>query len=184
LAEIGEDQIGRDGRGLVEAGLAPFALDVVFLGEREAAIGGERRLGGVPSGFRGEQFRHIGVCAALLAVVEQRGGAAADHVSRFELGIGAGQWELDALVLADRPVENDALLGVVDALLQQPAAVADAFLRDQDALGIRAVENVAEAPAFLADQILGRHFEIVEEYLARVVVDHRLDRGSQTTTNR
>src|SRR5487761_996481 len=31
LAEIGEYQVGRDRRGLVEAGLAPFALDVVFL---------------------------------------------------------------------------------------------------------------------------------------------------------
>jgi hypothetical protein len=46
LAEIGEDQIGRDRGGLVEAGLAPFALDVVFSGEGEAAIGRERCLGG------------------------------------------------------------------------------------------------------------------------------------------
>src|ERR1700722_19772052 len=48
LADIGEDQVGGDRRGLVEAGFAPFALDVVFLGEREAAEGGERSLGGVP----------------------------------------------------------------------------------------------------------------------------------------
>ena len=60
--------------------------------------------------------------------------------------------------------------------LQEPAAVADAFLRDQDALGVHAVEDVAEAPALLADQVLGRHFEIVEEHLVGVVVDHRLDR--------
>ena len=38
LADIGEDQIGRDRRGLVEAGLAPFALDVVSLGERETKL--------------------------------------------------------------------------------------------------------------------------------------------------
>jgi hypothetical protein len=35
LADIGEDQIGRDRGGLVEARLAPFALDVVSHGERE-----------------------------------------------------------------------------------------------------------------------------------------------------
>ncbi len=39
LADIGEDQIGRDRRGLVEASLAPFALDVVFLREGKPAIG-------------------------------------------------------------------------------------------------------------------------------------------------
>jgi hypothetical protein len=38
LADIGEDQIGRDRGGLVEAGLAPFALDVVSLGERETKL--------------------------------------------------------------------------------------------------------------------------------------------------
>jgi hypothetical protein len=31
LADIGEDQVGRDRGGLVEAGLAPFALDVASL---------------------------------------------------------------------------------------------------------------------------------------------------------
>ena len=60
--------------------------------------------------------------------------------------------------------------------LQQPAAVADAFLGHQDALGIHPVEDVAEAPALLADQVLRRHLQIVEEHLGRVVVDHRLDR--------
>ena len=51
LADIGEDQVGRDRRGLVEPHFAPFALDVVFLGEGEAAIGLERRVGGVPGRF-------------------------------------------------------------------------------------------------------------------------------------
>jgi len=46
LADIGEDQIGRDRCGLVEAGLAPFAPDVIFAGEGEAVIGLHRRLGG------------------------------------------------------------------------------------------------------------------------------------------
>src|ERR1700730_5425472 len=52
LADIGEDQIGRDRGGLVEAHLAPLALDVVLAGKGEAAIGGERRLGGMPGRFR------------------------------------------------------------------------------------------------------------------------------------
>jgi hypothetical protein len=59
-----------------------------------------------------------------------------------------------------------------------PAApIADAFLRHQNALGIHAVEDVAEASALLADQILRRHLEVVEEDFGRVVVDHRFDRA-------
>ena len=39
LGEIAQDEVGRDRRHLVEAGLAELALDVVFLGEAEAAVG-------------------------------------------------------------------------------------------------------------------------------------------------
>ena len=60
--------------------------------------------------------------------------------------------------------------------LSSQRAVTDAFLGNQDALGIHPVEDVAQAPALLANQILGRHLEVVEEHLGGVVVDHRLDR--------
>jgi hypothetical protein len=43
-------------------------------------------------------------------------------------------------------------------LLQQPAAVADALPRDENALGVHTVKDIAEASALLADQVLGRHF--------------------------
>jgi hypothetical protein len=39
LGQIGQDQIGRDRRHLIEPRFAEFALDVVFLGEAEAAMG-------------------------------------------------------------------------------------------------------------------------------------------------
>jgi hypothetical protein len=48
--------------------------------------------------------------------------------------------------------------------------------RDQRALGVQPIENIAEALAFLADQVLGRNFEIVEEQLAGLVIDHVADR--------
>ena len=118
LPDISEDQIGRDRCGLVEADLAPFALDVVFLSKGEAAVGLHRRLGGVPTRFRSQQLGHIGVRTAFLAVVEQGSRTPADHLCRLELGPGAGERELHPLVLADRPIEDDALLGVFDALLE------------------------------------------------------------------
>jgi hypothetical protein len=55
--------------------------------------------------------------------------------------------------------------------------VADAFGGDQDALGVHAVEDVAEALALLADQVLGRHLQVVEEQLGGGVVHHRADRA-------
>jgi hypothetical protein len=83
--------------------------------------------------------------------IEQGCSPAADHVGRFELGIGPRQRELDPLVLTNRAVEDDALFGIFDALVEQPATVADAFLSDQNALGVHPIEDVAEPPALLAD---------------------------------
>src|SRR5881394_3811329 len=42
LADERQDQVGRDRRDLHQPGFAPFALDVVVLGEPEAAVGLER----------------------------------------------------------------------------------------------------------------------------------------------
>jgi len=51
LADIAEDQVGRDRRDLVEARLAPFALDAVFLGEGKAAVGLHAGFAGLPGGL-------------------------------------------------------------------------------------------------------------------------------------
>jgi hypothetical protein len=176
LAQIGEDEVGGDRRRLIDAGLAPLALHIVFLGEAEPAVRLHRRLGGVPGGLGGEQLGHVGIGAARLAGLEQRGGPARHHVGGLQLGVGAGERELHALVLADRAPEHPALVGVGHALVEQPASVTDALGGDQDALRIHAVEDVAEALALLADQVLGRNLEIVEEHLGGVVVDEGLDR--------
>ena len=82
-----------------------------------------------------------------------------------------------ALIFADGAAEHFALFGIGARAVDEEAAVADAFRRDQDALGIHAVDDVAEALALFADQIFGRHFQIVEEQFGRGVIDHRADRA-------
>jgi hypothetical protein len=72
------------------------------------------------------------------------------------------------LVLSDRPPEHHALLGISGGAFERGAAEPDRFRRDQDAFGIHAVQNVFEAAAFLADAILGRHFQTVNEELIGV----------------
>ena len=75
---------------------------------------------------------------------------------------------LDRLVLPDRPVEHDALLGVGRGLAQRRAAKPDALGADQDALGIHAVQDVFEALALLADPVGHRHRQRVDEQLVGV----------------
>ena len=89
--------------------------------------------------------------------------------------LGARDGELDALVLADGAAEDLALAGVADRFAREPAAIADAFGGDQDALGVHAVEDAAEALAGLADQVRGRDAQVVEEDLGGGVVDHGRD---------
>ena len=56
-------------------------------------------------------------------------GLAHHQLGRAHRGIGLGDRKLDALVLADRPAEHHALVGVVGRLLDEPFGVADAFRR-------------------------------------------------------
>ena len=177
LGQVGIDQVGGDRRDLVEPRLAELALDIVLLGEAEAAMRLQAHIGGGPGGIGGQQLRHVGFLAAgNLAVIHLR--RALDHQRRrFRLRIGLGDRELDALILPDRAAEHLALIGIAGGLGDEPAGIADAFGGDQDALRIHAVQDVAEALAFLADQVLRRHFQIVQEDFRGGVVQHGADRA-------
>ena len=85
--------------------------------------------------------------------VDQRGGLADHEVGGAQLGVGLGEREGDALVLADRAVEHDALVGVGDGPAQRHPADAERLGGDQDALGVEPVEQVLEAAALLADAV-------------------------------
>ena len=129
-------------------------------------------VGRLPRGLGGEIFRHVGLRAAGLARVIKTACLEAHEIGRLDLDIAFGDRELHALVLADRPAEDDALLGIGRHLIDEPVAVADAFGRDQDALGVEAGEDVLEAVSLFADQVLGRNLEIVEEEFVGLVIDH------------
>ncbi len=100
----------------------------------------------------------------------------AHQVGSPHVDVGPRDRELDPLVLADRPVEDHSALGVVRRPLDEPVAVADTFGGDQDALGVHAVENVAEATSLLADQVLCWDLQVVEEEGVGVVIHHGVDR--------
>src|SRR5262249_17744766 len=70
-----------------------------------------------------------------------------------------GDRKLDALVGADGSAKDDALRGVAGGTFDEPATVADALGGDQDALGIPAVDDLAETLALDPDAILGRYLQ-------------------------
>src|SRR5262249_18744242 len=58
-----------------------------------------------------------------------------------------------------------------------------ALRRDQDALGVQAIEQILETLAFLANQVLDGYREIVDEKLGSGVIHHRTDRPNRETTS-
>ena len=175
LGHVSEDHVGGDRRGLVEAGLAPLALDAVLAGEAEAAEGGKAGLGRGPRRVGRQHLAHVGLRAAVAPGLEQGRGLAHHQLGGGGLRVRTGDGKLHALVLADRAAEHDALLGVLGGAADEVARIAEALRGDQDALRVHAVDDIAEALAFPADQVLGRHLDVVEEHLAGVVVQHGID---------
>lgn len=123
LGEVAEDEIGGNGSYLVEAGFTELALNVELLGEAKATVGlkaGFRRL---PARLGRQHLCHVrlgtrillGLIAVHRLVQHQFGGS--------HPGIGLGDRELDALVLADRSAEDLALAGVAAGLFDEPLGV-------------------------------------------------------------
>ena len=168
LRDEAQDQVRRDRRNPHDQRLAQVALDVEFLGVAHAAVGHQRGFARLEARLAGEILGGVGLDAARLAGVVERGRLERHQVGGFELHPAGGERMLDRLVLADRPVEHDALLGVGGGLAQRRAAKADALGADQDALGIHAVQDVFEALALFADPVGHRHRQRVDEQLVGV----------------
>ncbi len=139
-------------------------------------MGLHAHVGGGPGGIGGKELGDIGLLAAVQAGLVARRGFPHHQLGGAHLRIGARDRELHALILADRAAEHLALLRIGRSLGDEPLGIADAFGRDQDPLGIHAAENVAEAFAFLADQVRLRHPQVVEEQRRGGVVHHGADR--------
>ena len=108
---------------------------------------------GEERGLGGEVLRVLRRLTARQAVVVAPRRLADDEFGGVQLHVGLGQRERDALVLADRPAEDDAVLGVCDRLVHRHPADAERLGADQDALRVEPVEQVPEALALLADAV-------------------------------
>src|SRR5690606_21714054 len=150
LRHIRQNQVGGDRRHLVQTGLAELALDIVFAGKAETAVGLQAGVGRFPGRLGRQVLGHVGRRTGVATGVVFFTGAPAHQVGGFDLDVRFGNRELHALVLADRATEHFAVTGVLGRLLDEPAAVTDALGGDQGALGVQTVEDVAETLAFFA----------------------------------
>ena len=91
--------------------------------------------------------------------------------------MGASDRKLHALIGADRPIEYLAIRRIGGGRADEPLTIPDRFTGNQQAFRIERVHQILEALAFLADQIVGRYVQIVDEHLVRMMVEHRPDRG-------
>src|SRR5215217_7585064 len=172
LGDVGEDQVGRDGCYLVEARLAELALDVVLGVEAVAAEGLHRDVRRLPGGLRRQELRQVRLRSAGRSLLEEGGGFLDHERGRLDARVRPRKGELDALVLPDGPAEDLAFLRPRGRSVDKEAAVADALGGDQDALGVHAVQHVAETLPLLTDEVLQRYPQVLEEQLVGGVVHH------------
>src|SRR5829696_5750286 len=171
LGNVGEDQVGGDGRDVEETGLSKFSLDVVLGVVGVAAEGLHRRVCGLPGSIGGQQQGHVRLCATGFAPLEQLRGPEAHQVGGLHAYVSPRYGELDALILSYRTAEDDALTGALGRTVHEPPSIADALGGDEDPFGVHAVEDVPEALAFLADQAASRDAQVREEEFVSLVVD-------------
>ena len=89
-----------------------------------------------------------------------------ENLGHCRLGLALGQLELRVLEIPDRAAEGLAALHIGNRLTDRAFDHADALQADDMALLRKFLHQLHEALArFLAKQVRGRHFHIIEEEL-------------------
>lgn len=110
LADIGQNEIGRNRCHLVQVGFAELPFNIVFAGEAETAVRLQAGVGRLPGGFGRKIFGHVGRRAAWQPRIELGASPITHQVGGFDLDPRFRQ-ELNALILADGPTEDYPIPG-------------------------------------------------------------------------
>src|ERR671912_676993 len=172
LTNIGENQVVGHRRDHKDAGLAELPLYVIVLPEAVATVRLEGGVSRIPRSFGGKELRHVGLRAALLALVKEARGFEPQHAGRLYRSVGPRDGELNPLVLADGAVEDPPLPRVATGPIYEPPPVPDGLRCDEDPLHVHSVQYVPESLALFADKVFSGDPDVSEKHLVRVVVDH------------
>ncbi len=115
---------------------------------------------------RREQLRHGGLLRGLLTGVDAGRGRVHEEPGRLELRGEVGDHELDAFEVGDPLVELLALGHVTDREIKCPLGDSDCLRPDDRSGPVEGVHRVIEPATFLADQVLGRYRNVVEDDLS------------------
>lgn len=172
LGHIGQDQVGRNWRHLIEAGFTKLSFHIVFTGKAETTVELQTGVRRFPAGFCRKVFGHIRLRPAGLSRIVERTGFIAHQIGRLDLDKSLGDRELNALVLPDRPPEYLTLADVFTDPVREPITISDTFGSDQRALCIEAGQDVFKALSLFANQVLFWDFQIIKKQLVGFVIDH------------
>ena len=101
LGHIGQDQVGRDRRHLIQPGLAELALDIVFARKAKTAMRLDAGIGRLPAGIGRQQLGHVRLRPAIKPGVKTPARLKAHQVGSLDIHIGAGDGKLHTLILTD-----------------------------------------------------------------------------------
>ena len=89
--------------------------------------------------------------------------------------MGPGNGELHALVSPNGAAKDLPVRRISGSSRYKEAGIANALGGDQDALGVHAVQDVAETGTLLPDAVANRHPQVVKEQLGGTVIHHGVD---------
>src|SRR5690242_15399516 len=87
LAQIRQNEIGRDGCDLIQARLTELTLNVIFSREAKASVRLQTYIGSLPGSIGSQQFRHVRLGTAGLSRVKEACSLIAHQISSSHIGI-------------------------------------------------------------------------------------------------
>src|SRR5690606_31305298 len=122
LGNVGTDELWCDWRNPADHDVPQITFQVVVLGVAVAAESENGRLAGFVASLARQVFGRVRLGATRLPAIVEFSRSVGHEISGFELHPALGKRVLDALVLTNRTVENDALLRICDGMLQRRPA--------------------------------------------------------------
>lgn len=85
------------------------------------------------------------------------------QLGRVQMKVRRGQWMSDGLMGADRQIPDPPVFCIPNGFVNRVATDSGADRTRQNALGIQATEGQRKTAMFLADEVRGGHFHVVED---------------------
>src|SRR5690606_1563721 len=149
-----QNQLGRNRGNSGKHGFTHITLYVLLLGVAHSSMRKNSSFTGTESCFCGEIFRRVGFCGTAFLIVIQPCSPLVKQCRRFQIYPSLGQWVLDALVHADRPVEHYTICSILCTLTQRDFPKTGGFRGKQNPFWVHTVKNILKALSFFSDSIV------------------------------